>query len=275
MSDYSPPPNGPSGYSNYPRSSYGGGDPGYNPYQRPPGVYFDVIGQAWTIFQSNMATWVLSVLVAGLCYYAIAIPFNIAQFFMQGGMSQFEPGATHVRTNPFDIGQIIMSMATGTIIGAFGNVLMAGLFLMGVKQARGEYVQVGDVFMAFRRFGSVVGGNIVTSILIIAGFVCLIIPGLFLVGLLIFVPVLIVDRNMGTIEAIQECWDKLRPYAFSLFGLTFVLGLIQLLGVCACCIGALFSMPVYAIALGLTYNNLFPRVSMQNPYTQIGVEPPR
>ncbi len=275
MSDYPPPPNGPSGYSNYPRTPYGGSDPGYNPYQRPPGVYFDVIGQAWTIFQANMATWVLAVLVAGMCYYALAIPFNLITFFMQGGMDQFKPGAIQHRANPLDPSQLLLSGGLGFIVGSFGNVLMVGLFMMGIKQGRGEQVNISDVFLGFRRFGSVVGGSFLCSFLILLGFVCLIIPGFYLAGLLVLVPVLILERNLGPIEAIQECWDKLKPYGFNLFGLMFVLALIQMLGFCACCIGMLFTMPVYAISIGLTYNNFFPRAPMQYMHTQIGVEPPR
>jgi hypothetical protein len=273
MSDYPPPPNGPSGYSNYPRTQYGGGDPGYNPYQRPPGVYFDVIGQAWTIFQSNMATWVLSVLVAGITYYAIGIPYSVANFFMQGGMDQLQPG--HRPPNPFDPTHLMFNLGGSFIVGCFGNVLMAGLFLMGLKQIRGEQISVGDVFLGFKRFGSLVGANLLTGLMIVIGIVLLIVPGLFLSGLLVMVPLLILDRNMGTVEAIQECWDRLRPYAFSLFGLMFVLGLVQVLGFCLCCVGALFTLPVYFIAMGLTYNNFFPRPPMQYQHTQIGVEPPR
>jgi|GEM_PF-4289185 len=63
-------------FANYPRASFG-------PASRPPGVYFETIGEAWQIFNQDTGTWILSVLVAGL----ISVPLLAMSVYVSNGGS--------------------------------------------------------------------------------------------------------------------------------------------------------------------------------------------
>ena len=267
MSEIPPYSQGPSGYSPYPRDNYGGSDPyGGNPNQRPPGVYFDYIGIAWRLIQPNLGTWVLATLLMFVVTWAINLPVSFLNLFLN-------QGSPRNVANPF--GSLVITLPLSFIAGVVGQVVYGGYIMMGVKQARNERIEIADLFVGFRSAGAIIGASFLTTLSIYLGIILLIIPGLFLVGLYAFVPLLIIDRKMGAIQALQECYDNLRSYAFSIFGLLFVTGLVVGLGVFACCVGLLFTVPLQAVVVGLTYNNFYPPIYSQQNYQQIGVEPPR
>lgn len=255
----------PSGYSNYPR--YGYGPSGGDPYRRPPGVYFDTIGQAWRLFQNNMGTWVGAIVLLWLIEIAIAIPYNIGSNYVLHGSPMGGGDLTALG--------IIRASVIGLVPGCIFSVFHAGLLNMALKEGRCEPTSIGDVFSGIRRFGSLAIAGLLTTLLIYLGIVLLIVPGLFAIGILSFVPLLILDRNMSPIAAIAEVWTTLRQHGFALFALIFLAGLLMCLGFCACCVGVLFTQPIYVLTIGLAYNNFYPRMGVQPSGYQIGAEPPR
>ena len=253
----------PSGYSNYPRGSFSA-----DPYGRPPGIYFDYIGIAWNLVQANLGTWVASVLVGGVIIGVISIGGSIAiNLLMYGSILAMGPTA-------------ILPMIGGMFLGLIPN-LICGLFLssllyMGVKQARNEQIGVGDVFTGLSCALPLMIATFLQSLAITLGWCCLLVPGIFLTGALAFVQLLVIDRNMSPLEAISESYNTLKPYAWAMFGLTFVAGLIYSLGFCLCMFGVLFTAPIYLVTIGLTYNTFYPGPQAYAQYQQkIGIEPPR
>jgi hypothetical protein len=252
----------PPGYSNYPRASQSP-----DPYGRPPGIYFDTIGMAWNLVQANLGTWVLSVLVAGIIMITISVGFSFgANLLLYGGL--FYQGPPSI--TPYITGQLV-SLVPNLIVGIFTS----SLFYMGVKTARGEQIGVGDIFCGFSCFLPLMIAVFLQQLIVMVGLCLLVIPGIFLIGALAFVPLLVIDRNMNPIEAITESYNVLRQHAWSMFALLFVGALIYFLGACLCGVGALFTHPIYLVIVGLTYNTFYPRVQMVAQQQQIGIEPPR
>jgi len=268
MSEIPPPQNQPPfqqqpGFSNYPRATYSA-----NPYQRPPGIYFDSINLAWNLVKSDFGTWVPTILIFGIVMYAITLPLNFGMTYLIYG-NVFGPPTPSITS-------FATSLLIGLIPGFFVNVLSAGVLMMGLKVARGEPIGIGDMFGGFRRMGSIMIATFITTILTYIGIVLLIVPGLFVVGSMAFVPLLILDRNLSIADAITTSFNALKQHALAMFGLIFVAGFLSVLGACLCGFGALFTAPIYMVVLGLTYNNFFPPAGMAPGYGQaIGVEPPR
>jgi uncharacterized membrane protein len=213
-----------------------------------------------------MGTWILALVVGIVLYCAVFIPLNMGATFITGGYDQ---------PHFFDRYYFTVELPMGLVVGSAANVLTAGFLFMGLKMARNERIQIADIFVGFRRFGSLYIASFITTLLMYLGFVLLIIPAMFLVGIFSLVPLIILDRGLGPIEAIRESYVKLKSHGFSLFALLFVLGLINLLGLLLCCVGSLFTMPLIYIVLGLSYNVFFPKASVQYAYQPIGIEPPR
>src|SRR5476649_1981759 len=133
------PPRGPyeqpPGYSNYPRQNF------TDPTGRQPGVYFDNIGKAWSMFQANMGTWVLSVMVGGAMMAAISITATLGINFLLYGT--ILPVAS--LTDP----RYYVSLVLGLVPSGVAGIFSASLLFMGVKQARGEQIGIVDIFAGF------------------------------------------------------------------------------------------------------------------------------
>ncbi len=107
------------------------------------------------------------------------------------------------------------------------------------------------------------------------GFALLIVPSFFVIGALAFVQLLVLDQNLSAWEAVVESYNTLRKHAWAMFALLVLTAVVVALGVCVCCVGVLFTAPIYAVTLGLAYNNFYPAPGAGGFQQQIGVEPPR
>ena len=201
-------------------------------------------------------------LICGVSYYVIVFGIEFLAIFA-------------FRTESFNVSLVVLLYGLFILLGLVGSIVLTGLINMGVKQARSEQIGVGDIFSGFRRSGPIMGGAFIMGLLVCVGYMLLVVPGIYLTGILFFVPMLILDRNMGPIEAINECLRVLKPYAWAIFGIYFISYLLGAVGMMLCLIGALFTMPVFFSTMGLTYNNFFPKLTGQTFSQQIGIEPPR
>ena len=240
-----PPPQ----FSQYPRPGFPGG--GYpTPYWRPPGVYFEAIGDAWKLVSEDLGIWVGSAaLVLGL----IVLQTVISQLIMNGGTLLPRPRA-------FDWSAFATSEAVALTFAVFTNILQAGMMWMAVKKARGGELTFSDAFAGFRRFGTVLGSGILVGLLYIVGALCCLVPAFYILGALCLTPVVAIDQPVDSLEVIRRCYAAMKSNAWMMFLLVFVAGIVASLGFCACGVGALFSMPLYCATIGLHYFYNFPPV---------------
>ncbi len=87
-----------------------------------------------------------------------------------------------------------------------------------LKAARKEPFQIQDMFSAFStKYWNVVLAGFLVTIISIVGFIMLIIPGIIVVVRLVFVPYLVMDRQMKALEAIDESWKMTKGYFWTIF----------------------------------------------------------
>jgi len=86
--------------------------------------------------------------------------------------------------------------------------LIGGMVVLSLNAMRDpeHKARLGDLFGAFNRFGPLVGFFFLTTAAILLGYLLLIVPGLILSAMWLFASYLIVDRNMGVIEAMRTSW---------------------------------------------------------------------
>lgn len=195
------------------------------------------IGQAWTMVTGDLATFVLGVLLAGI--------------------------------------------VTIVTIGICGPPMQAGIVLMALKRFRGEPISSGTVLEGFQYFLPawgvtlvVIGASIVLNLplalpaIIIAGAgngeqvaeaLQLVsntwgqVVGLLIAAVIFYAMVLVVDRNLGSIDAIKGSWAVTSTQLLSYVGMSFVLQLIASAGVLACCVGVLVTAPMVPCAQVAAY----------------------
>lgn len=112
------------------------------------------------------------------------------------------------------------------------------------------------------------------GILIIIGLVLLIIPGLIAWTLFAFTKLLVIDRNMGPIEAMKASIRITRENRIKVFLLLVCIFLMNMLGAIALLVGLFVSIPVSMLALTHAYRTLSQKSSHTHPNTtQIPLSP--
>jgi hypothetical protein len=68
---------------------------------------------------------------------------------------------------------------------------------------------------------------------------------------------LIIDKRMAFWPAMKASWTMVHKHWWYVFGLTIVVGLVFVAGFLACCVGALFSVPLGMGAMMIAYETIF------------------
>ena len=121
-----------------------------------------------------------------------------------------------------DAGDVLLGTGLlGIVLFAYG-LLIAGPVEYGtasayLKAARGDKLEIKDMFAAFRNYWNVVLANLLVYIIVSVGFVLLIVPGIIFACKLAFVHYLVVDRKMEVIAAVKESWRLTNGHAWQVF----------------------------------------------------------
>jgi len=70
---------------------------------------------------------------------------------------------------------------------------------------------------------------------------------------------LIIDQQMDFWPAMKASWKMVHKHWWQVFGLNVVVGLINIAGLFACCVGVLFTVPMTTTALMYAYETIFGR----------------
>jgi len=156
---------------------------------------------------------------------------------------------------------LLQHAANSSLIGiVVGGPLSGGLWLYFLKKIRGEPVNVGTAFSGFTvAFVPLFLGGLVTLLLILAGFVCFLLPGIYLAVAWAFTLMLIADQGLDFWPAMTTSWKRVNKHWWLVFGLVVLVGLLNVVGVLLCCVGMLFTMPIGLGALMYAYETIFSR----------------
>jgi hypothetical protein len=133
-----------------------------------------------------------------------------------------------------------------------------GLYMMAVRRASGQPVQVSDVFRYFNPYNpNLVFVQLLQIIAIVLGFLALLIPGIYLATGFTFAPVLVAEKGLGPMEALSVSRKSVHHHWWKISGLLSVLLLIALGGLLALGIGLIWAIPTCMIALGILYRKMY------------------
>ncbi|HEX4947012.1 MAG TPA: hypothetical protein VFZ34_10120, partial [Blastocatellia bacterium] len=178
---------------------------------------------------------------------------------------------------------IIATFLSAVITALVQAFLYTGMYNAAIKQLRGGQISVGDFFGGMQHFVPILG---VTALVGVAQFLgsLLCCVGIFVMlaamGFLLFTSPLIVDRRMGTMQAIQASFDltKQNWLMFILFGV--VIHLLSGIGFIFCCVGWLVTGPLLFTTVACAYRDCFGTPGSYDAYTPPpppsygGYEPP-
>ncbi len=150
------------------------------------------------------------------------------------------------------------SSGTTSILGILlSGPLMGGLYLYFLKKIRREQAGVETAFTGFRQpFPHLVIGGFLASLLTVLGFVCLVLPGIYLFVAWIFTFPLIVDRRLDFWPAMRLSLKVISKHWWKFFGFLIILALINLVGIAVFCVGLFITFPITFAALTYAYEDI-------------------
>ena len=152
--------------------------------------------------------------------------------------------------------------AGAAILGIFGfaySILLVqpvdyGVSFANLRAARGDKLEIKDMFEAFKNYVNVVLANILAGAIIIIGLVLLIVPGIIFACKLAFVPYLVVDRKMEAIEAVKESWRMTGGHAWKVFFIGVLAVLLAIAGLICFGVGIIFAIMWIRLAFASLYD---------------------
>ena len=138
-----------------------------------------------------------------------------------------------------------------------GGVFNGGLYYFYIKKVRGEAADIGDAFSGFTlALGPLVLTGIVVSLMTLAGFILLILPGIYLAVAYSFAYMLVIDRKMEFWAAMEVSRRVISAQWWRMFALMIVGAIIAMLGLIGFLIGIFITMPIFLGALVYAYEDL-------------------
>ncbi|MBI2621451.1 MAG: hypothetical protein HYW63_02275 [Candidatus Levybacteria bacterium] len=195
---------------------------------------FDKIGlikHAWEIVKKNVR--LIALLVGAFIVYQI-IQGIVQGFFRESVLA------------------VLVSLAF-TVITLFLEIGAIKIFL---KLVDGQKAEITELWAYPQYLLRMIGASILFGLIVLAGFILLIIPGIYLAIRLQFYSFYIVDKNEGVIDSLQKSWKVTQGNVINLFLFMLLLVALNILGALALLVGLLVTIPVSFIAVTLLYRKL-------------------
>jgi uncharacterized membrane protein len=177
------------------------------PVTLKPGV-FSSYGNGWTQLWKHF----LGLFLIGVIYVVLSIVLAVPNWIADTGGTAFNSLSLLFSFFGFFYSLFIV------------NPVGYGQTFAYLKAARGDKVEVQDMFAAFQNYWNTVAASILVGIIVTIGFILIIVPGIIFACKLAFVPYLVVDKKMGVMKAIDTSWHMTNGHAWKVF-------LIGLLGI--------------------------------------------
>jgi predicted Ser/Thr protein kinase len=137
--------------------------------------------------------------------------------------------------------------------------LMGGLLFYFLKKIRLQAATVETAFSGFTRqsFLQLFLAGFVTSLLTWLGFLCLVLPGIYLLVAWMFTLPLVVDKRLDFWSAMELSRKVVTKHWFKVFGFGIVLFLLYLAGMLALIVGVFVASPLILAAMMYAYEDIF------------------
>jgi uncharacterized membrane protein len=218
----------------------------------------EVLNTSWELFKANWKKLVLAVIVS----FIVSLAFNAATYALEYPYMVYDTvdQMRKAANVPAMISLIILLISmVGFLVDIYLRYNMQKIFL---NVSQHKPINVEDLFKSvdMNLFWWAVA-SVLYTIVVVIGFICLIVPGIYLAIKYSFVPLLVLDKHMKIGEAFETSsrmtmgvkWD-LFTFMLALMGLgivSLIVGLICLL------VGVIPAMIVFGLVAQISYFVLY------------------
>lgn len=239
----------PGAYSNYPR-----------PVRNE--LSLNVIGEAFRALTANIGPFVVWSIVT------LALTLGVFWIFILAFVGM--PGSL---TNPEEIQKFLQVQVQGNLVSIFASVvsgllsgpLYASVTHMTLKHMGGQRLDIADVLWGFGRFVPFAIAGVVCSGLVTVGYNLCCLPGAIVGGLTFLVYPAMILQGLSAFDALSFSFSRMSKHLFMATLLHLLLYVLSLLGIVACCVGLLFTLPLVVIPAAFVYRDIvgFPQAGLE------------
>ncbi|KYK20512.1 hypothetical protein AYK25_08840 [Thermoplasmatales archaeon SM1-50] len=143
------------------------------------------------------------------------------------------------------------------IIGWIADIIIAiGLITIALKFLDGQKPEFNDLFSFQPFFWKYLGASILTGLIVVAGFILLIIPGIYWLIKFQFFGYFVVDQGCDPVEALRKSSRITQTVKWQLLGFGLLCMLINWLGAIVLLVGLFVTVPTTLIAYAVVYRKL-------------------
>ncbi len=224
----------------------------------PPEVRFgEWISEGWRMFTEQWKVWVMITipLFVSMVGPALILVIYIYGVWMPEVMEQARRGGS---APPTDILAVYFLFAgLSLLLMPLTVFFMGGMYRCAFKQLRGGKLEFKDVFSIGNSYFRLLGAMLLVGFAVVLGMMLCIVPGFIALGALYFTIPLVIDRNMGVIEAMKTSIAMTKPKLFQFVLFAFLVQLIASAGSYACYIGLLATYPLMFTIHAVAYRDCF------------------
>jgi uncharacterized membrane protein len=236
----------------------------------------DCISRGWGLLKDNLGLLLGSFMIYLLIEIALGVlgkipligfMFSLVNFFINGPLigGLYYVYLQAIRRQPAQVSDVFAGFRKAfwqLFLGYIVPALLAGLCLIPFLIV--FIIKIAPV-LAHLPPGNPTQDEIMQNLPAIKGaafislpvlFVCMI-PMLYLQASWIFTLPLIMDKQMDFWAAMNTSRKMVGKHWWQVFGLIILVGLLNILGVLACCVGVLFTIPIGFAALMHAYETIF------------------
>jgi uncharacterized membrane protein len=201
--------------------------------------FSDVLSYGWGVMKANLWFFV------GLGFvFMVVIYLPIVAIFVMK--------AQHLPRTADITGEILLRVL-GYVIGI---IVKIGLIKIALSFCDEQKPPFATLFDAWDCFWRVVGVGILYGLIVLAGFILFIIPGIVWVVKFSLCYYFVIDKGLGPIQALKASSRATMGVKWQLFGFGLLCGLINLLGMLCLIVGVFATYPTVLIAHTLVYRQL-------------------
>lgn len=198
----------------------------------PKFSFGNAIDAGWQIARNNVWFFVGIVLITWLMGF-------IPQVVMAGGDD-----------NP---SLILVSIIASLVLNA---IIQAGIININLKFIDGGKGQYSHLFDKIAVFPQMILTFILYGVIVFAGLILLIIPGIIWGVKFQFFPYLIVDKGLGPIEALKRSAELTQDTKLDVFFFNLLTGVFSFIGILFFFVGVFWTMPAAMLATAHAYRQL-------------------
>ena len=152
-------------------------------------------------------------------------------------------------------GMVLLQILAAAYLLLFIPVISYGSNLLFLRGMRNEKIEVQEIFNGFKKnYLNIILANLLTFAIVGLGFMFLIVPGIILACRLSFVSLLVMDKNMEPVAAVEKSWEMTKGYGWTVFGIGMMAIPVFIGGILFFVVGVIFAIIWISTAFASFYH---------------------